>query len=54
MACNSIIGYRPSVPQTIAESTHVAAVIYYRKTLFGSRPKLTAVQCDGGLLLSLR
>jgi hypothetical protein len=30
--------------QTIAESTHVAAMIYYRNTLFGSGPKLTAVQ----------
>ena len=30
--------------QTIAESTHVAVMIYYGKTLFGSEPKLTAVQ----------
>ncbi|QWD87731.1 hypothetical protein AOC06_03960 [Polynucleobacter paludilacus] len=36
--CNS----DPST-QTIAESTHVAAMIYYRKTLFGSGSKLTAV-----------
>jgi hypothetical protein len=26
--------------------THVAAMIYYRKALFGRGPKLTAVQYD--------
>ena len=29
--------------QTHPESTHVAAMIYYRKTLFGRWPKLTPV-----------
>ncbi|WP_215299736.1 hypothetical protein [Polynucleobacter sp. AP-Nino-20-G2] len=28
------------------ESTHFAPMIYYRKTLFGCGPKLTAVQFD--------
>ncbi|WP_415836375.1 hypothetical protein, partial [Polynucleobacter arcticus] len=32
----------PSTPNN-TKSTHVAAMIYYRKTLFGSGPKLTAV-----------
>jgi hypothetical protein len=31
------------VTPTIAEPTHVAAMIYYRKTLFGRWPKLTPV-----------
>ena len=30
--------------QTHPESTHFAAMIYHRKTLFSSGPKLTAVQ----------
>ena len=29
--------------ESIAQATHVAAMIYYRNTLFGSGPKLTAV-----------
>ncbi len=35
--------HKPST-QTIAESTHVAAMIYYGKTLFGREPKLRAAQ----------
>jgi hypothetical protein len=34
---------KPST-RTIAESTHVAAMIYYGKTLFGREPKLTTAQ----------
>ena len=32
--------------QTHPESTHVAAMIYYRKTLFGRGPKLTVVHSE--------
>ena len=43
------IGLWPPAPQktsaqTHIESTHVAAMIYYRKTLFGYGTKLKAVQ----------
>jgi len=33
--------------EAIAQATHVSALIYYRKTLFGLKPKLTAVQKHG-------